>query len=393
MKRRDFVSAAAAALVVPKAMSQVPSSPLLCLGSTCHSGQITNGSSFTVTGSGFGTKSASTPTLYDTCQGTNILTLWDSVWHTVGDGWDETYRAPSDLAPDSSLWGQSGANFVGPATPFRTKYICSACMGNGLDAGDMMFGKKFTVPAVPYYLVCSWYEATSPNWVFGGDNNFKWVVMTTAQSGVSAGYGSTYWYMEWENSGFTSASALPYIDINDDGGAGIGRNAGGSEYHGAHLPNEYYNGCNGWTKRELIGMLTPDGSGFIKLNMSVPGSQPRWNGYLYNNTQGAGTTDYTGTTREFYLGGYRRNYPQATNRSYWSDIYLDIQTSGAKRFALTDTNSLATATVVEYQPYTSWSDSSVTLACSKGNLASGTAYLWLLDEINGDRLIGSYTMS
>src|SRR5262249_46209749 len=192
MKRRDFMSAAAAALVAPTAMSQTPNAPLLCLGSSCQSGQITNGSSFTVTGTGFGTKSASAPTIYDNCQGSSILTLWN--WTRPnetppGDGWAEAYRLPTDLCPDSSPWGQTGANYVGPATPFRSKYICGALQSNigGYASANIMFGKSFTTLAPPFYVVCSWYERISPNWVFGtgspNDYNFKWLVYTTALTG------------------------------------------------------------------------------------------------------------------------------------------------------------------------------------------------------------------
>jgi hypothetical protein len=407
MKRRDFMSAAAAVIVAPTAMSQTPSAPLLCLGSSCQSGQLSNGSSFTVTGSGFGTKSASAPTVYDNCQGTNILSLWSHIWHhDAAGGWGEAYHLPTDLTPNGDAWGQSAANYVGPATPFRSKYICSALESSegGYGAGNMMFGLSNSTLAPPYYLACSWYECISPNWVFNvpysgsgesapGDNNFKWVVYTTELTG---GYGSLYWYMEDQNSAFRSATSAPAFDINDDGAGIVGRSKQypSSEWVSPAMPNKYYNTANGWVKKELSMYMTSGTNGFVSMAVSVPKSQPRWNGYLWNNTNGTGTTDpYGGSGRTFWLGGFRRDFPQALNRQYWSDVYLDIQTSGLGRFALTDTNSLATATVVEWQPYTSWSNTSVTLTCSKGNLSSGTVYLWLLDEVNGSKLIGSYTMS
>jgi hypothetical protein len=405
MKRRDFVSAAAAAIAARTAMSQVPNSPLLCLGSSCQTGQLTNGSSFTVAGSGFGTKSASAPTIYDNCQGTNILNLWTWVWHGTQeegttDAWQEQYHLPTDVAPDSSLWGQGGANFVGPATPFRQKYICSALQSviGGYASAGLQFAKTFSTLAPPFYLVCSWYECISPNWVFGvghtpHDYNFKWIVYTTELTG---GYGTNYWYMEDQNGAFTSANAAPAFDINDDGAGIVGRmkNTPSAEWISPNMPNKLYNSANGWVKKELSMYMTSGTNGYVSMTVSQPKVQPRWNGYLWNNTVGSGTTDpYSGTGRTFWLGGFRRDFPNAVNRQYWSDIYLDVQTSGVQRFALTDTNSLSTATVVEYQPYTAWSNTSVTLTCSKGNLASGTVYLWLLDEVNGSRLIGPYSMS
>lgn len=404
MKRRDFVSAAAATLAARTAMSQVPNSPLLCLGSTCQSGQLTNGSSFTVTGTGFGTKSTSAPTLYDNCQGTNILALWSHIWHNDGtDGWAEAYHLPTDLTPNGDPWGQSGANYVGPATPYRSKYICSALESSegGYGSANMMFGLSQAALAPPFYLVCSWYEAISPNWSFSQgafspqDYNYKWLVYTTELTG---GYGSAYWYMENGNGEFSSASATPTIDINDDGAGIVGRSKQypSSEYHSPQLTNKYFNTANGWVKKELSMYMTSATTGFISLNLSKPGTsaQARYNAYLWNSVVGSGTTDpYSGTGRTFWLGGFRRDAPFAQSRQYWSDVYLDIQTGGIGRFALTNTNTLATSTVIEYQPYTAWSNTSVTLTCSKGNLSSGTVYLWLLDEVNGNKLIGSYTMS
>lgn len=406
MKRRDFVSAAAAAIATRTALSQVPNSPLLCLGATCQSGQLSNGSSFTVTGSGFGTKSASTPTIYDDCQGTNLKTLWD--WNhgdAYGDhsAWLENYHLPTDLTPNGDQWGNTGANYVGPATPLRTKYICSALESavGGYASGGLWVGKTFSTLAPPYYLVCSWYEAIPANWLFNtpyassgvNDNNFKWVVYTTELTG---GYGSKYWYMEWGNSQLTSATATPTVDINDDGAGIVGRMKSfpSSEWHSPQVPNKYYTSINGWVKKELVMYMTAGTNGFVSLNISQPRTETRWNGYLWNSTVGAGTTDpYSGTGRSFFIGGFRRDFPQAQNRQYWSDIYLDVQSSGCGRFALTNTNSLLTSTIIEYQPYTAWSAASVTLTCQKGNLASGTVYLWYLDEVNGNRLIGSYTMS
>lgn len=421
MKRRDFVSAAAATIAARAAVSQVPNSPLLCLGSACQTGQLTNGSSFTVTGTGFGTKKASAPTVYDNCQGTNITALWNSVWHVAEeggkatDGWMEQYHLPTDLTPNGDTWGNTSPNIVRPATPFRSKYICSACesAAGGYVSANMWFGHADATlnPSVqPYYIVASWYETIGPGWVFNtpypgsgetapGDNNFKWLVYTTE---ITGGYGTYYWYMEMGNSRFTSLTSTPWTDINDDGAGVVGALKGhnGSEWTSPDMPNKYYNTGNGWVKKELSMYMTPSTNGFVSMTYSVPNysnpgnAQPRYNNYLWNSSNGSGTTDpYAGAGRAIYIGGFRRNFPIAANRSYWSDVYFDIQTAGCGRFALTDTNSLTTATVCEWQPYTAWSNTSVTLTCSKGNLPSGTVYLWLLDEVNGNRLIGSYTMS
>jgi hypothetical protein len=56
-----------------------------------HSGTWTHGSSVTVTGSGFGSKSTAAPLVWDDCSGTNPLTLWSGAW--PDSSWEATYRA------------------------------------------------------------------------------------------------------------------------------------------------------------------------------------------------------------------------------------------------------------------------------------------------------------
>jgi hypothetical protein len=421
MKRRDFVSATAAVIVAPTVMSAVPTAPILCIDTNCQSGSLSNGASFVVTGSGFGTKSASAPTIYDNCQGTSLAaTGWINAraFYTVasilGEPWGETYRLPTDVTPNGDTWGATAGCIVNPATPLRSKYLCSALMSKnmgGYAAASLMFGYTWPTLVPPFYIVASWYETYSPNWLFGvpyqgaaNDNNFKWVNYTTSLTGPYNN--NVYWYMEYGNSRFTGPTSTPWIDINDDGAGIVGRqpppNQGGEYVSSPLMPNQYYNGINGWVKKELIMYMTSGTNGWIRLYTSVPNyanpghPQARFQNYYWYNAAniGTGRTDpYLGIGRGFYLGGFRRDFPQARNRQYWSDIYLDMQPGGVGRIALTDTNSLSTATVIEYQPYTSWSNTSVTLTCSKGNLQSGRVYAWLLDEVNGNKSLGSYTMS
>ena len=419
MKRREFMSAAAAAIVAPKALSQTPNAPLLCLGSTCQSGQMTNGSSFTVTGSGFGTKSGSKPTIYDNCTSTTLQAAgWTNarpfynITTIQSEPWGESYRLPTATTPNGDTWGATSPCIVNPATPFRTKYLCSAAMSanqSGYAASDLMFGYGSPTLVPPFYIVLSWYETYSPNWLFStpypsgaNDNNFKWAVYTNQTGQLN--FGGVLWYMEYQNSAFNSPTATPAIDIDDTGAGIAGKLPGsaGNYVSTPKMPNKFYNGVNGWVKKELIMKMSSGSDGWIQLHTSLPNysnpgnAQPRFQNYYWYNAAGIGvgiSDPYSGTGRAMYLGGFRRDFPQAQNRQYWSDIYLDMQPGGVGRFALTDTNSLTTATVIEYQPYTSWSDTSVTLAISKGNLSSGTVYLWYLDEVNGSRAIGSYTMS
>ena len=81
-----------------------------------------------------------------------------------------------------------------------------------------------------------------------------------------------------------------------------------------------------------------------------------------------------------YFGGYLRSYEHAgavDNYVYMTNMFLDY---GTIRIVLGDSATLANCTMLEPQPYTAWSASSVTITGNCGGLTAGsTGYLHVLD--------------
>jgi hypothetical protein len=86
------------------------------------------------------------------------------------------------------------------------------------------------------------------------------------------------------------------------------------------------------------------------------------------------------TNAYFYFGGYMRDYANTgseNNYVYMTNIFLDY---GTIRVVLGDSATLADCTMLEPQPYTAWSASSVTLTGNCGGLTAGsTGYLHVLN--------------
>jgi hypothetical protein len=79
----------------------------------------------------------------------------------------------------------------------------------------------------------------------------------------------------------------------------------------------------------------------------------------------------------FHFGGYIRDWDTGYNWVYHTDLFLDVGSS--TRVVLGNANTLAACTMLEPQPYTAWSASSVTLKGNCGGLTTGsTGYLYVL---------------
>jgi hypothetical protein len=336
--------------------------PQRSLTGPVYSGSITHGQSFTVSGSGFGTKSSNS-LVWDNCShGQAITSRWSSYWPDAsGASLNLGYRAPqrSVALPHSNV----------------TAYLCGAhSPGTGFNAGyNVAFWRSYTRPSFPYWTCWSWYERLDPAWNFGGDNNLKWY-------GFSTG-GSIYelpnnWYIEFENSTFTSTSVQGFWHTNDDAGT-TGLGAGGTLYGSSGQPNP----CAQWVKKEIV----------IQWNSANTGRLLGWanNSQKFNYT---GKTDgYSGTARSDGIGGYARNQT-SNNWRYFADIYNDRGTSPG-RFYLTNNATYTSSTINEIQPWTTWADGSVSLTCNKGSLPSGTVHLHYRNEAGTHQYIGTRTIS
>jgi hypothetical protein len=261
-----------------------------------------------------------------------------------------------------------------------TKYACGAHSTNNPNEGTIVaVGADYT-KTNGYYSRWEWYSRLDPAWVFdspGSANNHKWY-------GVSVGSGSPYadgtnqWYLEFRGGIDFSTTTGDYVwHTNDDaGGTGL-------EFYGNNgYYNEQANPFDAWVKRTLL---------------------IRWNsastGLLYGTADGAEmaneteyTDGYSGSNRSEAIEGYTGNY-NSNNWRYLADMYRDYGPNDAAIY-LTNNATWASATIKEVQPWSSWSNTSITISkCNKGQLSTGTVHVHLRSIVQGDQYIGSRTIN
>lgn len=331
-------------------------------------GALDEGESFTVTGTGFGSK-ASTTKIYDDCSGSDPGTLWDLHPPTTGGG-PLDYRTPAGAGRGVSL----------PHSNI-TQYLCGSHNLNTGSGGQVVYvAKNFTKPAFPYYSYWSWFSRLDPNWVHDAVTpNHKFY-------GFSTGHGTIYnlpdnWYLEFKGDGdFTSSSASAQWHCVDDD---VGQE--GTDMHGA-FGDLQPNPCGAWVKREIL----------IKWQSNSTGFALGWaNNELMWNETGVYTDGYAGEGNDRCEGieGYAGNY-NANNWRFFCDV-MYMRGAHIGRFVVANHATYASATKTVVQDYNAaeYTDTSVELIAHKGDLDSGTNHLHYRDEVNGNQYLGTIEFS
>jgi hypothetical protein len=322
-------------------------------GTWSHKGTVT------IAGSGFGSKPAAAPILWDDASGLDVSTKWDGAWPDCAgnSGYNVAYRTPA----------QVGRNVLLPHGHI-TKYISGAHYGPAPAADcsyNVILFKTRTVTSFPAYSYWSWYQRVDDRWRFGGDDNFK----TFAYSEGSGPYNlPNNWYVEY-NARPTSRSSSAAYHLNDD--------ATGSRAQSLQTPDQ--NGHSWW----WAGAVNPMAGAWTKVEMELKYTN-RADGYIQLWENGVLKVDYrgptdrlAGSTRTEGIGGYARNYPHTANWRYFADVYLDYSRA---RVMLGDAPTLEASTVREVQVPTNWSNTSITISANLGKFASGnTAYLYVIN--------------
>ena len=320
-------------------------------------GTVTHGTTVTVSGSGFGTKTTVPPLVWDNCSGTNVSTLWDGYWPNVASNstYNLAYRTP--------------IRSVGLPHSHITKYMAGChCESTGNNTGwNVMMWKDFSNIANGTIFYMSSYVRTDPSWNGSlgspADNNFK----TFDYSITGTPYTTTngidgQWYLAYgpptdlASPQWIVDATLPLPDQN-------GHNAwwgGGASSTAA------------WVKTEYEFKISSGNDGYAKV----------WdNGVLVINY--LGPTDWynagwTSTNnRNISLGGYARAYGATTQWRYWADIYLD---NTPQRSVICAGSSWGSRGRCEVQIPSAWSPSSITLIVNQGAFAdNSTAYLYVVD--------------
>lgn len=319
-------------------------------------GNLTHGSPFTVTGSGFGSKATAAPLIWDNCSSADgtlpTATYWDGCWPTSAptSSCNMQYR-PSGVLGISPPHANTGGYLTG-AHEDSTSHL------TGLNVAIWIDYTK----ANGDYLYFSWYNFVNPGWVFTGgtfpeDGNFK-IFGYSVQGSIYESPNN--WYIsQWDGlgRGLYSATDPDYSTIiNDDsGGSGLTQ-TGGETWQGAMI-NPL---AGAWVKQEVQIKIDPT-SGRLEM----------WENNGRNVDYTGRTDNYPGSGRSIGLGGFARSSNNANNRRYFADIYVD---NSFRRLVLANNATYASATIVEPQPCTAWADGSITATCNKGALSAGAVY-------------------
>lgn len=333
-----------------------------------------HGASFSVTASeagiaGFGTKDRAMT--WD--NGDAGLTKWSgAVPNSAGGGYDISWRAPHRgiALPHSNI----------------STYLAGCHYGNSYDAGwDVMVWKvRSGISAYPIRTYASWYQRCDSAWDFGlsgtPDSNYKCFQIDDGTEPYNGAITSNFEF----NPRPTSLSATPAFHLYN-GGSPDRFSPPVLWASGATNPMSGVNNrVSGrvWAKIEweVYHSTGPDGYALV------------WeDGVLKVGYSGVTARGSEGTLT-LSIGGYSRDSGSANNWRYFADICYDDNINGG-RFVLANNATLSSATIREAQPWSSWSDTSVSLTCNKGALDSGTVHLHYLASGGSSTYVGARTIS
>lgn len=327
---------------------------------------IVHGQSFTLSGFGsiFGTKPASSPTVYDDMTGTDPLTLWDGFWPNFDDPvvhtqYNINYRA-----------AQRGIAMPNSRT---SKYLCGCHYTNGgADAGyNVMFWKNRTI-SFPSYAYWSYYQRIDDAWDFGlgspADDNFKTFDYSFGSEPFNL---PNNWYIEYNPRPTSSVSSCQWHIVDDIVTPPFNLQDPDQNGHGWFWGAGINPAGGAWIKVEIEVRYDDTSSGYIRM----------WENNVLDINYQDTTDGMTGTSRCEALGGYARSQGSTNNWRYFGGPILYDR--DPKRIVLTNNATYASSTIVEPQSYSAWSVSSVTAVCNGGSLSNGTVYAWLVEGFNG----------
>lgn len=327
--------------------SQLSAAPIIA---SVSAHVLMHGVTFQLNGSRFGQKAYAPPLVWDNGSGDVPTLLWDGAWPSKSSNpsfnlhYARSERGinPPHLRDPGLLAGAHGEN------------------GGAYSGSDVNLFKRMTLSAFPAFFYASWYQRSDPNWVFGGDNNYKVFDYSTG----SEPYAQTNWYIAYGTPHPNSVSDTPQWIINDDANSLQNPDANGNSFWWTKGKSP----MGGWEKIEVAIKATPSSDGYIKV----------WEDGVQVVDYAGSTDKYPGTARTIAIGGFARMSGQPTNWRYFDDIYLDY---GLSRVVLADSPTLAKAKVVEIQIPQSWTDSQITATANLGKFAPSQAvYVFVVDS-------------
>jgi hypothetical protein len=313
------------------------------------SGTVSHGSSITIPGSGFGTKSTAAPVMWDNCDKTV-----NSSAAITSAGWQYPAPRPPGQTEASSLQYK--------ATPYRSVNaphgLVNKVMTGLCDTGynyDHLVCKTRTLAAFPAQVFASWYETCDPAWSIGDNlKTFGWGAGGGAWEG-------TYWYCSYNPSITTKTG--------DNGEYMVSYGMSPDPAWNMKVGSPH-NILNRWVHHDAALLVTQTQTGYLRV----------WDdGTLHGDLTNYQTDMIAGMDRSFWIGGYT-NAMGTSQWRYFSDLYLDWT---FQRVVIGNANTWANCTKYAIQIPSAWSATSITATVNRGEFgASESAWLYVFDATN-----------
>lgn len=357
-------------------------------------GVVHNGDAFTVTGTGFGSKTTPAPIIYDDCSAANWAANpgWAGRYpFTNAASWLLDYRTPAQVS------NNAGAGMPLPH-PYSSKYMCGAhyntvtpdgnsgynvgpfLNNSGVANSDVWYSRGYQRADSSFFVVTGTGDSQS-------DGNYKFWDLS---QGTDIYNGPNNWYVAYAASisnPIRPGAGVPEYVINDDSGlSGPPTSSLKSPDNNGH--NVFWGTSpvrmfNAWVNQEVLLKLSSTTAGFLKI----------WedNQLLVDY---AGPTNNWGSILTWMFGGYARNYGSTSefkdNWRYFSGLAFDHTAARVVVVNSATYTQDGNGTIVEYQPASSWANTTINIPYFyRGKLPSGLNYVYVFDSANTMHSAGS----
>jgi hypothetical protein len=347
---------------------------------TSATGFLTHGSTLTIAGTGFGTKTTAAPYVWDDCSGTDPTVKWDFVYpHENDAAFRLTYRTPAQVTRAGDVAGGvalphshvtkylAGAHYNSAATPEEHSGTC-VCAGKNSQEGFA-------------YSYISFYMRIDPNWTIwvppaNTDHNFKEYAWTSGTGYL--GQPCLHFKME-----YIHESTVMF-------GVNYGQGMWPDIFEYDHDLVTWYSDQNVYPKVTVAGPI----SGWHKVEYVLKHhSADGFHLIFYDNVRiwDVDLNDdqleelypgqYSTARAETVIGGYSREVGTTdafkNNWRYYADVYYDHSLA---RVMIGNASTYLACTIVEPQILSAWSDTSITATLNQARLdVLPGKYLYVFD--------------
>jgi hypothetical protein len=344
---------------------------------------LAHGSSITIKGTGFGTKSPAAPLVWDSCTSAPaVTTYYDHV---------RPYAATGEIAYRNMQYRAVGyRSIAGPHA--RTSYYLVGGHGPSGSTYDTGTNVGLLKNLTSYNYFVHYYYRVDPLFDLpDGTENMKELALSNAQNQFYPNYG--FGYVEWSNATVPNYQQTGDVRFNavDPVNCGYYKDTENGNELDHNNPNQ------AWVKMQWVG--SRDGtSGKPVIDLTTyPDNRRSYRSYYgrYLTTYEYATGEYCGRPDNndlaaIVIGGFSRERLNGGINSfrYFSDVYIDITHA---RVMLGNASTIAACTILEPQPPSAWSDTAITVALNRGAHTTGTKYVFVINS--SDEVSASYAVN